>query len=204
MSDGELTAGDFTTWAAGMRAVVRGDATAGVPCDGCTACCTSSMFVHVEPDERDTLEHIPRELQFQAPFLPAGHVVLPYDERGHCPMLVDGRCSIYAHRPRTCRRYDCRVIAAARLDLDDDRKSAIRDRVRRWRFEFANDDERVEYDAIARAAAYLRAHAEVFPDAKPPADAHQLAVVAFAIHQLFLEPDAPPELESVQNAVNRR
>ena len=35
---------------------------------------------------------------------------------GHCPMLVDGRCSIYEHRPRTCRTYDCRVFPAAGLE----------------------------------------------------------------------------------------
>ena len=84
-----------------------------VPCDGCTACCTSSQFVHIGPDETDTLARIPRRLLFPAPRLPAGHVLMGYDENGHCPMLVDGACSIYEHRPRTCRTYDCRVFPAA-------------------------------------------------------------------------------------------
>ena len=35
-----------------------------VPCNGCTACCRSSQFVHVGPDEADTLAHIPAELLF--------------------------------------------------------------------------------------------------------------------------------------------
>ena len=90
-----------------------------VPCGTCTACCTSSQFVHIEPDERDALAHIPAELLFPAPGRPRGHVLLGYDERGHCPMLVDGACSIYAHRPRTCRTYDCRVFAAAGVDPGD-------------------------------------------------------------------------------------
>ena len=33
----------------------------------CTACCTSSQFVHIEPDETDTLAHIPAALRFPAP-----------------------------------------------------------------------------------------------------------------------------------------
>ena len=32
-------------------------------------------------------------------------------------MLVDGRCSIYEHRPRTCRTYDCRIFTATGLDV---------------------------------------------------------------------------------------
>ena len=52
-----------------------------------------------------------------------------YDERGHCPMLVDGDCSIYEHRPRTCRTYDCRVFAGHRRRRPD--QPAIAERVRR-------------------------------------------------------------------------
>ena len=62
-----------------------------MPCGTCTACCTSSQFVHIGPDEVDTLAHIPAELLFPAPRMPKGHVLLGYDERGHCPMLIDER-----------------------------------------------------------------------------------------------------------------
>lgn len=91
-----------------------------MPCGDCTACCTSSQFIHIAPDETETLGHIPDELLFDAPGFPAGHVVLGYDENGHCPMLVDGACSIYAHRPRTCRTYDCRIFPATGIDLGDE------------------------------------------------------------------------------------
>ena len=37
-------------------------------------------------------------------------------------MLIDNQCSIYEHRPRTCRTYDCRVFAAAGLDDTDERQ----------------------------------------------------------------------------------
>ena len=96
-----------------------------MPCNGCTACCTSSQFVHIGPDETDTLAHIPAELLFPAPLRPRGHVLMGYDERGHCPMLIDNRCSIYEHRPQTCRTYDCRVFPAAGVELEDEDKVLI-------------------------------------------------------------------------------
>src|SRR5207253_1500026 len=116
--DGPLAAGDFVSWVTGMQGAIAGDHDSDVPCDGCTACCTSSQFVHIEPDETETIARIPPELLFPAPRAPRGHVLLGYDERGHCPMLIDGGCSIYEHRPRTCRTYDCRVFAATGVDVD--------------------------------------------------------------------------------------
>ncbi len=90
-ADGDLPAGDFSSWMIEMQGAIRGEHGSDVPCDGCTACCTSSQFIHIGPDETDTLAHIPAELLFPAPGLPPGHVVLGYDERGHCPMLIDER-----------------------------------------------------------------------------------------------------------------
>jgi Fe-S-cluster containining protein len=118
-----------------------------VPCDGCVACCTSSQFVHIEPDETDALAHVPAELRFPAPGLPKGHVVLGYDEQGCCPMLVDGVCSIYEHRPRACRAYDCRVFAATGVEPDES-QPAIAARVREWRFEV---DDEARWDAMRAA-----------------------------------------------------
>jgi Fe-S-cluster containining protein len=152
VADDELGAGPFTGWLESMGAALEASADADVPCDGCTACCRSSQFVHVAPDETDALARIPRELQFPAPGLPKGHVVLGYDEHGHCPMLVDDRCSIYEHRPRTCRTYDCRVFAAADVEPDRERQADIADRVRRWRFDEPTDAERAAHDAVRAAA----------------------------------------------------
>jgi Fe-S-cluster containining protein len=151
----DLDAGDFATWLVRTRAALRRERDADVPCAGCTACCTSSQFVHIEPDETDALAHIPSDVLFPAPRLPLGHFVMGYDERGHCPMLVDGVCSIYEHRPRTCRTYDCRVFAAAGLVPDDERKVEITKRVQQWRFSYATDDDRARHDAIAAAAHAL-------------------------------------------------
>lgn len=148
--DADLDAGDFGTWLRDVRVAIRGEREAHVPCGGCTACCESSQFVHIAPDERETLARIPAALLFAAPGLSKGHVVLGYDERGRCPMLSDAGCSIYEHRPRTCRTYDCRVFAAAGVDPDD--KPAVAVQVRRWRFAVAGAD-RAALDAVRAAAA---------------------------------------------------
>jgi uncharacterized protein len=179
-ADDRLDAGAFSSWLGGMQAALRDAGASDVPCDGCTACCTSSQFVHIEPDEADALAHIPAELLFPAPRLPYGHVLLGYDEQGHCPMLVDGACSVYAHRPRACRTYDCRVFAAAGVEIDDDTKAAIAARVRRWRFSFPTAGDRARHDAV-------RAAARSFADnAGGPGDATQIALHAIEHYESFL------------------
>jgi uncharacterized protein len=122
----------FSDWLDEFNAAFDAASDADVPCGACTACCTSSQFVHVAPDENDALAHIPVELLFRAPGLPKGHMVMGYDEHGHCPMLVDGDCSIYDHRPRTCRMYDCRIFAVTGVEPDQPEIAA---RVRDWQFE---------------------------------------------------------------------
>ncbi len=185
----DLEAGDFSSWAIAMRNAIRGGGESDVPCGDCTACCTSSQFVHIGPDETETLARIPSELLFPAPRLPRGHVVLGYDERGHCPMLIDGGCSIYEHRPRACRIYDCRVFAAAGLEIDDD-KPMIARQVRRWRFSLPTREDRDRHAAVAKAVEHLRENPELLPDGRPPTNTTRLAVVAVEHHDDFF--DAPP------------
>jgi Fe-S-cluster containining protein len=169
--DGPLPAGGFAAWLAGMQRALRGEGESDVPCDGCTACCTSSQFVHIEPDETATLRRIPAELLFPAPRLPIGHVLMGYDERGHCPMLIDGACSIYEDRPRTCRTYDCRIFAATGIELEEGEKPAIAERSRRWVFDFSTDLDRAAHDAVLAAAVEVTATDE-------PMSATQRAVLA--------------------------
>ena len=145
---GDLAAGDFSSWMSEMQLALDGEGDAHVPCAGCTACCTSSQFIHIGPDETDTLAHVPAELLFPAPRLPHGHVLLGYDQRGHCPMLIDNRCSIYEHRPRTCRTYDCRIFPATGVSLDDDEKELIARQARRWQFSFPTATDRSQRDAV--------------------------------------------------------
>ena len=212
-SDGrDLAAGDFASWVTQMQGAIRGENGSDVPCGGCTACCTSSQFVHIEPDETDTLSHIPQELQFPAPGLPHGHVLLGYDENGHCPMLVDNQCSIYKHRPRTCRTYDCRVFPAAGLGIDDGDKTMIDRQARRWQFSFPTPDERTQLDAVRAAATFLQEHTDLLPSGTAPTNATQLAVLAIELHDLFLGRDketrqttvVTPDPELVKVELKRR
>jgi Fe-S-cluster containining protein len=208
--DGHLAAGAFSAWLDGVQAAVRGEAASDVPCGTCTACCTSSQFVHIGPDETDTLARIPADLVFPAPRLPHGHVLLGYDERGHCPMLVNGRCSIYAHRPRTCRTYDCRVFPAGGIDADDDKPQIAR-QARRWRFDHPTEADRTEHAAVRAAAAYLAARPGELPPGAAPATATRRSVLAIQVHEAFLARDdagrprvVEPEPGAVRVEIARR
>lgn len=189
MSDHPLPAGEFSAWVEQMHAAMRGEQVADVPCGGCAACCRSSQFVHIGPDEADTLAHVPAALLVPAPGLPHGHVVLGYDEHGCCPMLVDDRCSIYAHRPRTCRTYDCRVFPAADVEPDD--RPLIAERAGRWKFEYADDASRDRHAAVGAAAAYIRSHDGL--DLGASDNATRLAVAAVQVQGLFHGSSPAPE-----------
>lgn len=209
MSQPALAAGAFSSWLRMLQGALEGERDSDVPCGSCTACCTASQFIHIGPAETDTLAHIPGDLLFPAPGLPRGHVLLGHDDRGHCPMLVDERCTIYAHRPRTCRTYDCRVLPAAGVDADDDQPRIAR-QASRWRFDHPTPADRVEHDAVQAAATFLRDDPEVRALGSPRAT--RLAVLAVEVHDLFLARDAgsgaaspaAPDAAEVRVEVRRR
>ena len=187
-----------------MQRALRGDAAADVPCDGCTACCTASQFVHVDPDEADALAHIPRDVLFPAPGLPPGHLLMGYDEHGACPMFVDGGCSIYEHRPRACRVYDCRIFAATGVEVAGDDKPAVAARVRQWRFAYATPDDAAVQRSMRRAATFLDEHPECAgTGTSARLNATNRAAVAVAIASLFID-DAHPSVDEVRMAIDAR
>ena len=188
---GDLPAGDFSTWLVQMRDALLGERDAEVPCNGCTACCESSQFIPIASHEIDTIRHIPEELLFPAPRMP-GHFVLGYDERGHCPMLADGVCTIYEHRPTTCRTYDCRVLAAAGLTLDDEDKAAIAERVARWRFSHPSPIDERQHQAVRDASSFLE---DVVP-------LTQRAVFAVELYEEFLDGSTPADPEAIRSRVS--
>ena len=159
----------FGEWLAALGPALRGEVDSDVPCGTCIACCSSSQFVHIEPDEHDALAHIPSALLFPAPRMPKGHVLMGYDERGRCPMLTDAGCSIYAHRPRTCRTYDCRVFPATGVFPDEPEKAAIAERARAWQVTLTTAADRARHEGVQAEAARLRA-------AEPDLPATPLAV----------------------------
>lgn len=163
------------------------------------------MFIHIRPEETRALERIPKGLQFPAPGLPKGHMVLGYDENGACPMLVDEKCSIYEDRPQTCRDYDCRVFAATGIDPSE-HAQPISDQIARFRFAFPDERDRNEYAGLKATAAFLVEHREAFPPGTLPTNPAQLALLAIQVHQAVSElgPDAahagrlPDEAEIVK------
>ena len=184
-----LDAGDLSSWLSSMAGALRGDHPSDVPCGTCTACCTAAQFIHIGPDETDALGHIPEALLFPAPRMPRGHVLLGYDERGHCPMLIDGQCSIYEHRPRTCRTYDCRVFPASGVQPGDGDQASIGRQALRWRFRYESPSAREEHQAVQAAARFLRQEADRFPEGLVPTNPTQLAVLAVEVHGAFLGRD---------------
>jgi hypothetical protein len=198
-----LPAGEFSAWLGGMQAALSGTGESDVPCGGCTACCRSSQFIHIGPDETRALASIPEALLFSAPGLPDGHRLMGYDELGHCPMLVDDACSIYESRPATCRTYDCRVFAAAGVRDDDPDKGRIARRAQRWIFTYDSIDAQVQHAAVTRAADFLTIHDGVLPDRLAPANATQLAVLSVAIHDCFLESNGDGAIDGGEQAPGR-
>lgn len=183
----DLPAGPFAPWLLELVRAQEEGVGIQVPCGECTACCTSSQFIHIAPSEEEALARIPGALLFPAPGLPKGHVVLGYDEHGHCPMFADGRCSIYEHRPRTCRTYDCRALAAAGGELDEADKALLSERTRRWRFDVSTPLDQALQSAVRAAAAFLREHAAGWPEGLVPRNPTQLAFLAIQVHDVFLE-----------------
>ncbi len=177
-----LAAGEFGGWLREVVAAIAGDGETDVACGTCVGCCSSSQFVLIAPDELAALAHIPKALLFPAPRMPPGHVLMGYDEHGRCPMLRDAGCSIYEHRPRTCRTYDCRVFPAAGVLPDDDpSKAPITATAARWEFTYESDESLQLHRAVEAAAAFVRANAAELEVRTRT----QVAVAAIRTHHLF-------------------
>lgn len=182
-----LAAGGFSEWLRVTRTSHNQQREVAVPCAECRACCHSSLFIHIAPDERDTLAHIAPGLLFPAPGAPPGHLLMGYDRHGRCPMLTDAGCSIYEHRPRTCRAFDCRTVAATNMVLDQ-AQHAIAEQARRWRFEHPLPEDERQHAAVRAAAAFLVERGpQLLPDALP-SHPLQLARLAIRIFELFCAP----------------
>jgi hypothetical protein len=113
-----------------------------VPCRGCTACCYHP-FVDVYPEKErpEDLAHLDLVRRED------GAVALRKRADGACVHLGAAGCTVYRHRPRACRRYDCRSYAMVGvLDrYDGDRTSPG------WRFDNRTRRQRVLLVALEMA-----------------------------------------------------
>ena len=184
-----LPAGNFSAWLQHARSALVTDCGTDVACGECNACCRSSYFIHIRPEDKQAIARIPRELLFPAPGLPKGNYVLGYDETGRCPMLIDGQCSIYEARPTTCRNYDCRIFPAAGIGPGDDKKERIAQQIKRWQFSYSTTLDRDEHLAVQAAAKFLQEKAKLFPTGFIPANNTQLAILAIKVYEVFIGED---------------
>lgn len=181
-----VDAGPFSAWLAEFRASLRGRGGTQVPCGACVGCCISSYSILVRPEDTRALAAIPAHLLTNAPAFGAGVKAVGYLRDGTCPMLHAGQCSIYEHRPQTCRDYDCRVFAAAGIDAGES-KIAINKRVREWRFRYENESDHDAHRAMRAAAAFISEQGECFPEHRFPKSPSGVAVLAAKSHAVFLD-----------------
>jgi Fe-S-cluster containining protein len=188
--DSAVDAGPFRLWLDRMSASLRGGAGTDVPCGDCVGCCVSSYFIPIRPQDDLARSKVPPDLLVDAPGMPSGHKMMGYLADGTCPMLRDRKCSIYEHRPRTCRDYDCRIFAAAGIDAGGPDKSVINQRVRGWRFTYPTDADRRAHEAVRAAADFIRSRKESFPGGRAPEAPTGIAVLAIKAYSIFMDAQA--------------
>jgi Fe-S-cluster containining protein len=183
----DLPAGCFSSWLRRTWYGLIKKSCAQVVCGACNACCKSSYFIHIGPEETNTLRRIPKKILFPAPGRPKGNKLLGYDEQGRCPMLINDKCSIYEDRPQTCRTYDCRVFTATGIGAGDEHRNLITRQIRRWKFSYPTPSDLHLQNAVQAAAKFLRERADIFPAGVVPGTPVQLAVMALKVYEVFLK-----------------
>ncbi len=200
-----VDAGPFGAWLAAASASLRGTAGTEVPCGDCVGCCVSSYHIPLREQDAAAIERIPEQHLVQSR---AGQLHIQYRPDGLCPMLEERRCTIYAHRPQTCRDYDCRFFAAAGIEAGGPERSVINTRVRQWRFTYPTTADRRAHEAVRSAAAFLQREAHRFPAGFAPTRPTGIAVLAVKTHSVFLvggaaEADAAALAQAMVDACRR-
>lgn len=194
-----VEAGSFGQWLATMRAVLRGERIADVPCGDCIGCCISSYPIPLRPEDVRARAEVPEQyLLGQAQ--QGQRWLMGFREDGSCPFMNGRACGIYEDRPQTCRDYDCRIYAATGL-VPDGQRPVIERRVGQWRFTFPSEEELADAAALRRAAQFIRAHAALFPAGMRAGSATAAAVLAVKTYGLFLGEGAPATEEQLARRV---
>jgi hypothetical protein len=127
-------AGDPVEFLARLKAMTAADergerVSSDVACNGCTSCC---YYHEVDFDpSRERAEDLKHLDTVEAE---NGRVRLRKRADGACIHLGDTGCTVYEHRPRPCRFYDCRGMALVSVveSFDGGRRSPF------WIFESHN------------------------------------------------------------------
>lgn len=181
-----VAAGPFGSWLARMRDSLRGEGGTDVPCGTCVGCCVSSYYIPIRPRDAAARVHIPGAKLMRAAGQPPGHAMMAYESDGRCPMIDEANhCRIYEIRPQTCRDYDCRIFAAAGLEVGAG-KPVINQRIRAWRFTYSSEADYAAHRAVLAAAAFIQSRRECFPGERVPTAATGIAVLAIKAYGVFL------------------
>jgi len=100
-----------------------------VPCEDCNACCRAGYAVRTND----------------------GKLYLPKSD-GSCSELQNGKCSVYACRPRTCQYYDCRTHLFSGVDPE---KPVISKALKKWQIPRQSEKDKAVVRIIQAAAATL-------------------------------------------------
>jgi len=179
-------AGPFSEWLHAMRAALAGSSGMDVACGDCVGCCTSSYFIKVRAHETAAIGHIGADNLRPVPAAGNGDLLMGFDAQGHCFMFANGGCSIYQHRPETCRTYDCRVFTAAGMNAGPD-KSVINGRIASWQFDYPSSHDSQEHRAVTAAANFIRQHPIRFPGGRVPSRPSEIAVLAVKSYKVFMD-----------------
>jgi Fe-S-cluster containining protein len=125
-------AADVSQYADEAIAIVKDEYRPALHCkEGCTYCCCKPGVLTLVPEFLRILDHV--QSTFSADAVSAlaararryasqieGHSFDdPTDESVPCPLLVDGRCSVYELRPLVCRGYNSTDVDACRRAHED-------------------------------------------------------------------------------------
>jgi Fe-S-cluster containining protein len=182
-----VAAGPFSDWLRKMRRSLKGSAGMDVPCGDCVGCCVSGYSLQLRPEDHKAAARIPATFIVSAAGFAKGNLTVRALENGLCPMLDDGKCSIYSDRPQTCLDYDCRIFAAAGIDAGGEDKVVINKRVREWRFSYPKRSDELEHAAVRAAATFIRDCRDSFT-VRVPAGPMGIAVFAIKAYEVFLDP----------------
>ena len=199
-----MAAGAFARWLEQyLHAQAQGEPVGEVPCGDCNACFKASYFISIAEEERETIERIPRVHLTVSTRSQERQWALEQSCGGNCPMLVDETCSIYAHRPRACRRFDCRVFAAASITPGSGPRAAVNQQVWRWRFDYPGAADAARQTALLEAAAFLQRRADLIDAEVAPKDTSELAKAAVFVHDIFLQANSQSD-QQIAAALNHK
>jgi uncharacterized protein len=189
MTNEVIPAGSFGQWLRAMRAVLRDEQDADVPCGDCVGCCVSSYPIPLRPRDAVARAQVPEQYLLPAPGRDPDHLLMGFREDGSCPFLAHRSCSIYADRPQTCRDYDCRIYAATGTIVAGDRP-VIAARAQAWRFTYAGREDQIAQAALRQAALFIQTWRGRFPVAMRAGQPTATAVMAIKTYEVFLaQPD---------------